>query len=73
MNLFTRNSSYYNLLKYLLFLLNHPVLSGLFNSEKYSCNNLRVTEEEGEMDGTRSIHNSGLQFSPNVDSSGTCM
>jgi len=29
MNLFTRNSPYYHLLKYLLFLLKHPVYNSL--------------------------------------------
>jgi len=32
MNLFTRNSPYYHLLKYLLFLLKHPVYGVVLNT-----------------------------------------
>ena len=37
MNLFTRNSPYYHLLNYLLFLLKHPVYMGLFSSESLTA------------------------------------
>jgi len=68
MNLFTRNSTYYHLLKYLLFLLKHPVYSPsycrycLYHAShdfriKYGLHTSHVEKWYAEVQGVRKVWN----------------
>ena len=61
MNLFIRNSQYYHLLKYVLFLLKHPVYTCFIRNTYIRCSYLKMAADRRKMLDGR-LYNSYIYF-----------